>query len=1667
MSSIKVNTELLKNNNDTLDSIKKYYSDKKSSFSSGNFNGNSTINNYLNKIQSSYSEIANNINEVSKYLKDYYEDIENMENIMSGNGGSVKAEGVNGIINGKASTLNKFSIEDGIIFEIIEFSTEGYKASINTESTTNNGENSSSSQEKINQTNTPTLESVVADQIGSGGMVFDFISGDFVPTGASVTSANYSLEAYDELANLYSEMGFSDSEVEELMACLNDEEAFMNKILEIENRKLSDPEQRRVIYENNILADYAEFFQTTYGEEFSSLEELKAAIERENLKIEELKGKQQANLFTSDVLSTLLSRSNEAVKSLTGDTTVVWAFLGDDGLVHYSFMDPSQFMVVSNGVMENANLDEFKGKNMYNPKAYTLDEILSMCDSDVAASFRSLLAGNEINEDAKNEVITKLSSIQDDILKEVEKRNTYQQIYDEVTSTIDYQLNYIDEYTYNEDFANNIEVSPEAIDKVKEVINGLINSSQIDGVSGEKYIEMSSNDIDGISTLLYAYYNDLGNVTYDGSFFYINGTRINTLNFNLTAMDFAKYKPYMNESEKEVLNYIYNTEGEEALFEWLKNIGNEVDSRYLSAEEAKDEAFAQEHNILGTIASFDYSDAIVGTLKSIWATVTNQGIKDSYTYDSSSTYRNVVGSCLGDKYGSWATKAFNIGTTAFDQLIWAPVHVLSGGTTAALPAMFLASRSVCSAIGEAKARGFSDWESLVSGGAKGLITFLTEHASASHLFKLDKIAEEKIAPFLYEAFGDHKVLGKTIGTAFALNSQALFEVEEEELEEILGNIVDEGLSHVFGLPSQSELDYQALLDIYPPEVAKTKYREAELNKYWDIAVDTYLSTLLSTGGYMGLNTAYENSNRHDAKKLASIIEDVRTNALNNQTQTVQNDNPGLTLGDTLLDKVKSYYDANLSAAEQLFGNKDTIKLDGVEQVQVISIENRLIEAIGDSTSYESIIKEIKTYNDNNLPDGYTSTQELHEKIVNKLLETGKFDTLTGREIAFLIEDNYDIVEMLVNNDRFKKFVIDNLEALPGFYAKHFKSLSVEQLQAVFDNPQMAEFINSLSNEKFIKILSAFTGKDCQILCTDTFREKFLSIPFADLASLNYTSNNLYNFIKQCKDANDTGFINDLISKIETEGLNEGNLGYCYNLLRILPVYGNFEIFKDVVKNKYLPEVRNTLKEALVKSSSVEIPDSFSEDGWYDITYIVDGKENVKSFNYSTKYPQEIIDYFYNYDEIASGKVNITAITKNNIKTNLDLHNIPNNGLNVITLEVDGQIEKIVDKVIGGNLSLASKFNGRDVKDVKVVSIEPFSNPTYNFNASSENAIYKVSYKLDDTMHVVYFSSEKLFTSAPHGEVGLDYYIISNNLYNISDVQIEELKVTKEMQDSLDIKRFKDSEEVFNSQEFGGRQNNIEDYIVAYLAGKEQSSIITKKCEKLISIIKKYYPNATDTEIKNIVKSCASSGCAFMAMANSFITYMNGLPNGEELFREKMGYDLYTQDGNNKSFNTELLALDLFMDGNISVNKESSIDDFVKNASGISNMLYKFIAEDFFAKRGIKATPEIINATANTMTTKLVQGYLNDSNNFLILCAQDFDLQNLSSTTGELTSDGALANAKIEGNITKGVGNHAMSVVEVLDDGSIIVSSWGKKYKFIPTENTSSTNVYTLKFELEG
>ena len=193
-------------------------------------------------------------------------------------------------------------------------------------------------------------------------------------------------------------------------------------------------------------------------------------------------------------------------------------------------------------------------------------------------------------------------------------------------------------------------------------------------------------------------------------------------------------------------------------------------------------------------------------------------------------------------------------------------------------------------------------------------------------------------------------------------------------------------------------------------------------------------------------------------------------------------------------------------------------------------------------------------------------------------------------------------------------------------------------------------------------------------------------------------------------------------------------------------------------------------------------------------------------------------------------------------------------------------------------------------------------------------------------------------------------------------------------------------------------------------------------EDIQEIVRKYYPDYSDQEIRDLLIELNSEGCGYVALCNTIFWEFVGR---EEEFEEIFGFPMY-KDGD---LNYNVIIVDLYCD------KDK------KSKSGTNIPERKDIWEDFLAEHGIDVNVECyIDVTTDNYNDIADKGQI-------IVAIEPCILEDEAGNT-----------------VFKANGGHAMTVTGVTEDGRFIVSSWGKRYYIDPDTDYNRLQFQQVRYD---
>ncbi len=595
-------------------------------------------------------------------------------------------------------------------------------------------------------------------------------------------------------AKALEEMGLLPSEINSIITGQTTLEEILHNI-----ETSPDNTRRKEILESQYLK--------AYELDFNSMEKVQLEIKKIQEKLAELQSqRKEIDNREIDSIMNIVGRlkQGENLDDILKEP-IAWKYTDENGNTLYVYEDPS-----FNSTQEHT----------YTP--VTFEELYK--DSELLKELKSVLTADQANifsdkiiyrwEDndkqiqyfeelsKKYEEITKnreenLENIDNEINDLIEKYQTYQYIYDKINHEVEYNMTYIDPYMIKEDFEENINFNSSCLDTLEKIKNGEIGTTAED-----LYYSTEIKDKKQVADIMCALIN--GQITLSGGeIIQNNSTETIHISGDKFIFDYPDFLPFMTDSEKEVFNYIYNTEGGEAAYDYLNGIAKELDNRVVEDKQRKDTEWASEHEVLASIKSVFITpfEGIASFCESIGALTSGRDIRRKNIYSSGDVQRSVVANNIANEHGGFWSFIYQTGMSMADSAFNIGLITLSGGTSTIGTAMFstatMGSRVYGSALNDALDRGMSDSRAVLFAWTSAVVESAMESYSAGHLLNLEKSlgkSVETITTKITSRIANPKlanIAAKTVHVFGGMISQGLCEGEEELSTEIFNTIFTE------------------------------------------------------------------------------------------------------------------------------------------------------------------------------------------------------------------------------------------------------------------------------------------------------------------------------------------------------------------------------------------------------------------------------------------------------------------------------------------------------------------------------------------------------------------------------------------------------------------------------------------------------------------------------------------------------------------------------------------------------------------------------------------------------------------------------------------------------------------------------------------------------------
>ena len=702
-------------------------------------------------------------------------------------------------------------------------------------------------------------------------------------------------------------------------------------------------------------------------------------------------------------------------------------------------------------------------------------------------------------------------------------------------------------------------------------------------------------------------------------------------------------------------------------------------------------------------------------------------------------------------------------------------------------------------------------------------------------------------------------------------------------------------------------------------------------------------------------------------------------------------------------------------------------------------------------SFTELMKKIENLPSEELPSQFSSTVEYQQFLTKKIMDEDLLRGLKANVIAIYdIGRDPNLVGFIKDTDWLPKFTKAYLGT--GEVSEVLKNLTKSEVQSLFEGPILNDFITE-SPKNLACAISNLADVD-----VDCFGIKKISSYFENMSKeefLSFIKDSPQNTFKLYENKSNEGayhqFFNNLLMKyVDKETIiNDLELrGLLYTKLSITSDFDNYRGINDVYD-----DATETIKGMLYSKISSDIGqevvyNSLPADGQhsiYSLVYKIGGEERVIDIqsNASGCYIGTLVTDTDILKALNRGEFEVVSYLPNEIKASHIISNTGDlsKGIYSITYKNGDAIERTTLKINPGSVkeikNLPFPNEKVDIMDFKFIG---------DFDINDGGDLYKVTY--NNGVKDVEFLINKY--------EGDNTVYINNALDDlggiIDDVRVEQI----EKLPAVDLEYSKNPN-IFGIK-YGGDQADVSRLVTDFLSSKlVDESPDGKKAKVLVDMIKKYYPDATDVDIRNIARAYETQGCSYMTTANAFCDFIEK-NNLYDKFYESFGYDIRVP-GSDIPYNIEAIALEPFLRKATKMKKHSINDLIEKEDMGISMEDWYDVFSGFFKEKGIE-----VEWDHETMCRHPETFIYNSRDSYIGLGDEQFSLTSDNKIKIPNGNDGALKTATIEGDTIKVLKGHSMLVTDMDSDGNIFVSSWSRKYKY--NRQRENNNIYSFKFRMK-
>ena len=738
---------------------------------------------------------------------------------------------------------------------------------------------------------------------------------------------------------------------------------------------------------------------------------------------------------------------------------------------------------------------------------------------------------------------------------------------------------------------------------------------------------------------------------------------------------------------------------------------------------------------------------------------------------------------------------------------------------------------------------------------------------------------------------------------------------------------------------------------------------------------------------------------------------------------------------------------------------------------------------------DNLVRFMNNEEELNAKTGAKAIGEVAGTVVGNIL----FQRLTDNAGNLLNKNNnkysFDRMSKKVNNvSPGENIVFVRLNEKLAEFRKNPSLNNYEELNKFFNQPEIVNGIDSMDTNIFLNFIKHSSDNDFIVCDTILNRLKSLSddefIEFVKTADLhdfmhkmseNVSEKQIKDFIESINNKfidskywlKDHSYIFELANLFYIDNINSSNIKSIVENT----VLKQMSKLNDLENSKFLEIFNNVSNIKKLKAKELDIFGELSEPTKYlNIRYKINGEEKkfvFSCFNKIDGSSSKIANFSpFTYQEgvieaLLKDELEILEVKPDRLRSALVLteNNDIKKGVNELIIKKDDvechylfnfNKKKYVDMNLNKKIQFSfdnNLLNAENIKSINIKNVGNFDNENSMIYRSGK---YKIIYEQKSKLKTAYKYFDFLDYKKPFS---LNKYIVSNDLYNITNIKMEEIDEFPSIKNYLEYSYndfLFDRKNLYGANKYGGNQSDVKKLVDRYLFQTRYNVtnyLDDYKASILFHIIKEYFPSATDVEIRNIAKNYAESGCGYMAVANAFGDYICK-NNYYDYFSDNFGYSLIATDEYDKDIFIEGIALESYL-FNIKKKYGDDINLILKSENGIMLDCFEEYFTDFFNAKGFCMIMDMNEELKNVEDIKTSILNRDQPQSYYILSSSQFELKKISDLNSFKSKNYDKSLSKISNDNLESVrGGHAMLLTDVNDVDDIFVSSWSDKYEFL-------------------